>query len=114
MNIADKGKEVVVFIAEDGLVAVFEEMTGAAVFAVEVLGIPREELSHDRGDTVFAAPEQDVDVIAHEDPCVNRAFSFFDVLAKPFEEAGFIFVVSENIRFVDPSHHDMVQGTGDV
>ena len=34
--------------------------------------------------------------------------------AKPFEEAGLILVVSENIRFVDPSHHDMVQSAGDV
>jgi hypothetical protein len=44
MNIADESKDVVVFIAEDGLVAVFKEMPGAPVLAVEVLRIPRESV----------------------------------------------------------------------
>ena len=33
---------------------------------------------------------------------------------KPFEKAGLIFVVPEYFRFVEPSHHDVMQGAGDV
>ena len=114
MDIADEGKEVVVFIAEDGLVAVFEKMPGATVPAIEVLRVPGEELSHDGRNAVFAAFKEDVDMVVHKRPCVDRAFPFFDVLAEPFEKTGLIFVVSEYFRFVDPSHHDVMQGAGDV
>jgi hypothetical protein len=47
MNIADEGEEIVVFVAEYGFVPVFEEMPLSAVSAVEVLGVPGKEFSHD-------------------------------------------------------------------
>jgi len=114
MDIANEGEEVVVFIAEDGLVAVFEEMPGSTVSAIEVLSIPGEEFSHDGRNAFFAAFKEDVDMVVHERPCVDRAFSFFDVLAKPFEKKGSILIISEYVRFIDPSHHNVMQGTGDV
>ena len=114
MDITDEGDEVGVFIAEDGFVPVFEEVTGADVFAVEVLRIPGKEFSHDGRYAVFAAFEQHMNMVVHEHPCVNRACSFFDVQTESFEEAGFVFVVPEDIRLVEPSHHDRVKSTGDI
>ncbi len=76
--------------------------------------LPGEEFSHDGGDAGFAAPEQDVDVIVHKCPGVDCAFPLQNGLAESFEEPGFVFVVSEDVCLVDPPHHDMVQGAGDV
>jgi hypothetical protein len=114
MDIPYERKKIGVFIAENGFVSIFEQVAGAAVFAVEVLGVPGEELPHDRGDALFAAPEQDMDMIAHEHPGVYRARCFLDGHAKPIKKPGFIFVISEYSGFVDPSHHDVVQGSGDI
>ena len=41
-------------------------------------------------------------------------FPLRDGLAESFEEPGFVFVVSEDVRLVDPPDHDVVQGAGDV
>ena len=71
MDIAYEGNEVVVLIAENGFVSVFKQVPGAAMFSVEVLRVPREELSHGRGDAVFSALKKDVDMVAHEDPGID-------------------------------------------
>ena len=47
MNIADEGKKIVILIAENGFVTVFEKVPDAAMFAVEVLRVPGEEFAHD-------------------------------------------------------------------
>ena len=44
----------------------------------------------------------------------GSALPLRDGLAESFEEPGFVFVVSEDVRLVDPPHHDMMQGAGDV
>ena len=58
--------------------------------------------------------KQNMNVIVHKDPGVNSAFAFTYGLAKPFEKPCFIFVVPEDICFIDPSHHDVVQGAGNI
>jgi len=89
-------------------------MAGATVAAIEIQGVPGEKFSHDGGDAGFAALEKDVDVIVHKDPGVDRAFPLQNGLAESFEEPGFVFVVSEDVRLVDPPDHDVMQGAGDV
>ena len=89
-------------------------MPGAAVAAIEVLGVPRKELSHGSGNAVFPALEEDMDVIVHKDPGEDGAFAFVDGLAKTFQETGLVLIVSEYVRFVDPPQHDMMQGSGDI
>lgn len=48
MDIPDQGEQVVFFVAKDGLVAVLEQVASSLVAAVEILGIPGQELAHDR------------------------------------------------------------------
>ena len=47
MNVTDEGQKIVVFVTQDRFVSIFKEMSGAAMAAVKVLGIPREKLAHD-------------------------------------------------------------------
>jgi len=57
MNVADEGQKIGIFLAEDRLISIFEEMTRSMVPAIVVLGIPRKEPSHDRRDACLAAPK---------------------------------------------------------
>ena len=89
-------------------------MSGASMSPIEVLRVPGEKLSHDGGNAVFAAFEEDMDMVVHKHPGVHRAISVFDVLTKPFEKAALVFVISEYFCFVDSPHHDVMQSAGNV
>ena len=89
-------------------------MSGASMFPIEVLRVPSEELPHDGRNAVFAAFEQDMDMIVHKHPGVHRTSSVLDVLTKPFKKAALVFVISEYFCFVDSPHHDVMQSAGDV
>lgn len=108
MDIADKGKQVVVFITKNRFVTIFEKMAGATMSPIEVLRVPGKQLSHDRRNAVFAAFEEDVDVVVHKHPCEDRASSIFDVLAQALEKPALVFVVSEYFRFVNSPDHDVM------
>ena len=114
MDVADEGEEVGIFVAKNGFIPVLEKVAGAAVATIKVLGIPGEELSHDGGDAVLATLKEDVNVIVHENLGKDRAPGFGNVLAEPFEEFALVLVVIKYLGLVDPSHHDMVQGAGNV
>ena len=114
MNVADQRKEVIVFVAEYGFIAVLEQMSAALVAAVVVLGIPREQFSHDGGDALLAALKKNVNVVIHEDPGIDGTFSVDNVLSESFKEPRLVLIVFEYLSLVDSPHHDMVQGSGYV
>jgi len=82
--------------------------------AVVVLSVPRELLSHDGGDALFAALKKNVDVVVHEDPGIDGTLPLDNVLSEAFKEPRLVLIVVENIGFVDSPDHDMVQGSGYV
>ena len=89
-------------------------MARATVTAVVVLSVPGQKLPHNGGYALFAASKKEVDVVVHEDPCVNKAVTFVDVLAEAIEESDLVLAVFEDGISVDPADHDVMQGTGDV
>jgi hypothetical protein len=96
VDVTNKGKKVIVFIAQDGLISVFKEVAGALVSAVLVLSIPGQELSHHGRDAVSAAPKKHMDVVIHEDPGVNPTFPSRNGVAQSLKEAGPVLVVFED------------------
>ena len=89
-------------------------MARATVTAVVVLGVPGQKLPHDGGDALCAASKKEVDVVLHEDPGVDKAVAFADILAEAIEKSDLVLVVFEDGRSVGPADHDVMQGTGDV
>jgi hypothetical protein len=81
---------------------------------VKILSVPGEQLSHDGGDPVLAAPKEEMDVTVQERPGVDGAFSFDGILAEPLKEQGPVPVIPEDVGFIDPPNHDVVQGAGHV
>jgi hypothetical protein len=110
MDVADKCQKVILFVAEDGFIAVFEQMACPFVAAVVVLCVPGEKSAHDAGYAVLAAPEKQMDVIAHQNPGVDGALSLAYIQTKALKEKASVLIVFEYCCFVDTPHHDMVQG----
>jgi hypothetical protein len=71
-------------------------MPSAAMPAVKILSVPRKKLSHDGGDPLLAALEEEMDVILHNYPGVDGAFPVDDVLAKPLKEQVLVLVIFED------------------
>jgi hypothetical protein len=109
--VADQGKEIVVFVAEYGFVAVLEQMSAALVAAVVVLGVPGKLFSHDGGDPVLAALKKNMYMVVHEDPGIDGTFSLYYILSEAFQKARLVFIVVEYAGFIDSPHHDMVQSS---
>jgi hypothetical protein len=82
--------------------------------AVKILGIPRQKFPHDGGYAVLAALEKDVYVVIHEDPGIDGTVALCNILPESFKKTGFILIIAEYGGLVDSSHHDVVQGAGDV
>jgi len=114
MDVANQGQKVLVLIAEDGFVAVFEEMAGAAVTTIKIEGVPGEKFAHGSGNARLTALENEVDVVVHQDPGVNNALPLRDNSAESFEESDFILVISKNVRLINAPNHDVMQGAGDI
>src|SRR4030042_740210 len=100
MDVTNEGQQVIVFVAQDGFVSIFKEMPGAAIAAIEVLSVPGKKFSHDSGDTLLAAFEEEVDVTSHKYPGVDGAFPLDQLLAEPLKEQGLILVIFEDGCFI--------------
>jgi hypothetical protein len=64
---------------------------------VKILSVPRENLSHDGRDPPLAAFEEEMDVIVHKHPGVDRTFPLDHVLAEPLNEPGLVLVIFEDV-----------------
>jgi hypothetical protein len=114
VDVTNKSEEIVVFVAKDGFIAILEEMSCAVMASIEVYSVPGEEFFHNCRNALFAAFEQNMDVIVHKDPGIDGTFAIIDCLPEALQETHPVLVVLENYGFVDAPHHDMVQCAGDI
>lgn len=89
-------------------------MAGATMTAVVVLSAPGQKPPHNGGYAVRAASKKEVDMILHKGPGIDRAAAFADVLADAIKESALVLVAFGDGRAIDPSKHDVMQGTGDI
>ena len=76
MDVAHKFQEVGLFFAEDGFIAIFEEVAGSLMAFIKGDCVSREESSHDAPDPFGSASYKQMDVISHERPRVNDRLVF--------------------------------------
>jgi hypothetical protein len=85
-------------------------MTGPVMKAVVILGIPRQDLAHYFRYPTFFTPEENMAVVVHNRPGIYGALSFNYYIAQPLYKRLLVFCIGEDVCFIDPSHHYMVQG----
>ena len=57
MDVTNQFQKMRIFFADDGLVTVLEEMAYPVIFSVEIDGVPRQELPHERRQPLWGAKE---------------------------------------------------------
>ncbi len=97
MDVPDKGKEIVVFVAEYGFIPVLKKVPFFQMFAIEILCVPGEKFSHDSRDANLSAPKQKVNMVVHEHPCINGALRFLNGFSQALKKSGFIIGITEDV-----------------
>ncbi len=100
MYVSDEGKKIPLFFAEDRSVAVLKKMSCPSMPFVEVEGIPCKKPSHDAGDTPISAPQQEMNVVAHQRPGIEGASGYGNILAELIDEPLSIRLIDKEIASV--------------
>jgi hypothetical protein len=114
MDVARQLQEIWLVFAYDGLIAVLEKVSIAAVAAIEVYNITCQELSHGTGERLAASSQEDVEMIGKKDPCIDSERS---VTATLFEAGDEILTVHRVTEYESPLHtagNHMMQSPGCV
>jgi len=111
VDAADKLPEVYVFVADDGLVAVLEELARSPVPPVEADDIARGKPPHEVGYTGGAAPHEEVGVVRHEGPGVAGRPGLGQKEGEPVDEVPPVPCIPEYVPSLYAADHDMMEGT---
>src|SRR6266508_2815366 len=114
MDITYKLKKVWFFFADDGLVAILEEMTNAAMTKIECNGVPSEEPSHEKRKLSLVSAEQKVEMIRHQRPGEAVRASFLKKRGKAADKRITVVIIEKDIALFDPSDDDVLEYTGNV
>ena len=114
MDVANKLKEVGVFLANDRFVAVLEKMAGAIVPLVEGNGIACQQTAHERGKAGRTAAEKQMEVVGDEGPGIYARSRGFYEIADSFYKHLAIPVVLEDRTALYTSNRHMVKAAFDI
>jgi hypothetical protein len=109
MDISHQFKEIGFFFAENGFVAIFEEMAGPVVPLVEVDSVPGEKLSHERRYAHIPRPDEEVYMVRHERERVKGALTTLYNVAESCKEFLSVHVIDEEIAPVDSTQNNVVE-----
>ena len=112
MDVLDEPEEIRVPIAQDGLVPPLEKVADGAVSSIEVLGVGLVDALHDLGQRYIVRLDQEMDVVAHEDVCVDAAFGAVLIDGEGEEVLLKIRRVLEHPLFPVTAGDDVVEGSG--
>lgn len=109
VDVADKLPEVDLLVADDGLVAVLEELARPPVPPVEGDDIAREEPPHEVGYTGGTAPYEEVGVVRHEGPGVAGCPGPGQKEGEPVDEVLPVPGIPEYVPSLYAADHDMME-----
>ncbi len=86
MYVADQLKQIGVFLASNGFIAVLEKVSRTFVLEVEDNGVAGQKATHEDREFCYSRAEKQMEVIGHERP--GKAFSagFGKEFGKTFKE----------------------------
>jgi hypothetical protein len=114
VDVTDQLQEVGVLLADDGLIAILEEMARPVVSQVEINGVPGKEPAHERPETGHAWPEQKVNVIGHQRPGEAVGAVLDEEFRETPKKAPTVAIVPEDIATADASNDDVLQEVGQI
>jgi hypothetical protein len=89
-------------------------MTTPVMSPIEIQRIPREETSHEMGDSLGTAEKQEMNVIGHQHPCGDPCLGGDNELTDTTQEGFTIRIISKDVALLDPPYHDMVEDSRSI
>ena len=109
MNVADELRQIGVFLAENRLVAILEELAVAAMPLIEGDRMAGEQAGHDSMEGDRAGLQEQMRVIAEERPCITGGAGVGEYLPHSFDKAVFVDIIAEDQSPLDAADDDMVE-----
>ena len=109
MNITNQLQQVGVFLAEDRLESVLEQVAASAMPFVEINGMSGQQFLHDSGNGDLCSSQHEVKVVRHERPGVTGRFGPGKYGAEPIEKQVPICMIQKDGLLVQASGDDMMK-----
>lgn len=114
VNVADQFLKIGVFFAQDGFVAVLEQLPVATMAQIEGHRIAGQQSPHEDGYASWTGSKEKVGMVGKKGPSVAEGLRLVEEGRESLDQIFSIVVTSEDGAPLDPSDHHMVQGTGSV
>ena len=114
VDVAHQLLKVCIFLTENRFVSVLKQVPVTPMAAIEVYGITGEQPTHYSGNGCRSGPQQEVDVIFHNSPCIASRFRLFEQISKPIDEVVSVGVSLENRPPLDSTDDDVLQCSGGI
>jgi len=114
MDIPHEFQEIGFLLAEDGLVAVLEEMTRSPVAPVVRDGVSREKAPHHLRERRLSGFEEKMEVVRDKGESVTPGLRLIEDDAKTVQEEVTVVVVTEDDPPLDSSRYDVMQGVSGI
>lgn len=111
MDIADQLQQIGFFLAENGFIAVLEQLTMPPVPFVEGHGIAGEQTPHGCSDGGWSGSQQEMKMIGDERPGKAGGGGINQDSTEAFQEVVSVTVITEDFLPLDTAADNMVQGT---
>jgi hypothetical protein len=109
VNIANQFQKVVIFLAENGLVAILEKMTASAVPPIVADGVPRQNPPHYRRNRILPGSQKQVEMIRHQSPSQTSSSSFLKDSTQPIDKVVPVRLILEDIAPLNTPRNDVME-----
>ena len=110
MNVPGDLQEILLFLTDDRLVAVLEQVAIPPVSPVEIDDVAGEEPSHALGEAALASANEKVEMVVQEGPGIHPPGPLVTQVPHPGQEVLAVFRSPEDLGPLNPPADDMVEG----
>lgn len=114
VDVANEFEQIGVFLDEDVLEAILEQVPRPAVDAVEGGGVGAEPALSETGEGEITGAQECVGMVGHESPGVEAGSGFEDEGAEAIKEAVAVAVGPKDPAALDAADDEMVHSTGTI
>jgi hypothetical protein len=110
MDIAHQFEKIALLFTYDGFVAVLKQVTLPAVAQVVGDGVSGEQAAHESGQTILAAAQKEMGVIAEQRPGIDRCAALVRQAAQAVNETLAVDIILNDKALFYTAKDDVMQG----
>lgn len=114
VNVPDQFEEIGFFLADDGAVAILEEVPGAIVSEIEVDGIAGKQTAHEQGKRSVVEAKEQMGVIGHECPGKTLGAGFTKEPGDAPDKTVPVGIIDEYDAAINAAYDDVLEKLGSI